>query len=108
MTKPYAQPVYRAAGGAICDTEEEARDKSRKYYLHSRFYELINEMAWHPNPAARLEDPPRGWQHQWIGTGEELGLCLEWFLKDDIHWQIAVAAHKEACEYADARLKEGE
>jgi len=104
MTKPYAQPVYRAAGGAICDTEEEARERSREHYIRKRVSDYVNskwKLEQYPDSmvvTCRAEDKlPRLSGEAWD--------ILDW-LWANAEWVMAI--HKQACEYADARLAEAD
>lgn len=89
MNKPYAQPVYRAAGGAICETEEEARDESRQHYL---LMYMQKELY-----------PSRDTFKSYCEEDRAEILAIQLLFRDG---GPILTVYKEACEYADARLKE--
>lgn len=38
----WARPVFRALGGKHYDTQKEAKEASKKQYLQTRFFHLLN------------------------------------------------------------------
>ena len=93
MNKLYPETVFRSANGTIYITKREAREASKTYYIRKKMRTAL------------------GWDDQYNGISDDYeqrqkrAYALSWIIDDFEH---ICAAHKEAVEWAEQQLEEGE